>query len=172
MHKRGVIMSISESCRARVLEKLRVNRRLTSLRAVKMVPTAKLVCFKSLTPTLTPNNVTPGCTVSQCYWTRGQQIRATPNHRTHTFPFVRRNRHGDVKTVYQTNAVRREVVRTVVDAELSQSRRRHAAGTLALDTAAAVAGGAVELVVGVTASGSGPDPTRPVFVGYGYLHVG
>lgn len=174
VYKGGVVMSESKGGRTRMLEEQRVKGRLTHLWAVIMVPTAQLVRAQSLAPTLTRHHgsVTRGCTVLQRWRTRAEQIRATAHHRTHPFALVWGHRHGDVKTVHEAHAVRGEVVRAVVDAELGQSRRSHAAGAVALQPATAVAGRAVELVVGISASGSGPDPAGPVAVGYGYGDVG
>lgn len=50
----------------------------------------------------------------------------------------------------------------MVETELGKSRRRFTAGAVALDFAAAITGGAGEVVVGVCAACSGPDSARPV----------
>ena len=76
------------------------------------------------------------------------------------------HRHGEVKAVYQTNAVRRVIVLAMVEAELSQSSWGDATSAVALQATTTVAGCTGEVVVVVSATSTGPDPARPVAVGY------
>lgn len=94
VHERRCVMRKGERRRARVLEERGVHRPLTHLRAIVMVPTAKLVRVKSLTPTLTRHHraVTHRNTVLQQRRTRGNQVAATTHHGAHAFTLVRRHR--------------------------------------------------------------------------------
>lgn len=117
-----------------MLEEVRINRWLTHLWAIVMVPAAQLVRPKGLAPTLTRHHrtVTLRYTVLQRRRTRRKQIHSTAYHGAHAFTLVWGHRHGDVEAVHEANAVGGVVVRTMVDAELSQRRRSCAAGTVTL----------------------------------------
>lgn len=119
--QRRRIMSKSEGSRTRVLKISGINRRLTSLRVIEMIPTTKFIRVKSFTPTLTRNNrtITQRNAVLQRTWTRGNKVRLATHYGTLSFTFVRRNRHRNVETVHQTHAVRWEVIVAVVYVELS-----------------------------------------------------
>ena len=83
-------MSISESSWTRMLKELRIKRRLTHLRTIKLTPTTKLISPKSLTATLTGHNrpMTLRHTMLKGSRTRGKQIHAATYDRTNTFAFM------------------------------------------------------------------------------------
>lgn len=85
-----------------------------------MIPTTKLVCMKSLTPTLTTHHVSTMSMELKMSRTRFQEIFTTTNDRTNTMAFMRSHSHRNVEAINERNTVRREViVTTVVKIELS-----------------------------------------------------
>lgn len=164
MHKRGAIVSVSEGGGTRVLEKLRETRRPTRLWTVVVVPAAQLVRAISLAPALAPNHrtVTSRRPHLQLGRTRSQKIRAAAHDRTDAFAFMWSHSQRDVEAIDEGDSIGGEVVVAVVDAELRQRGGCSSAEAAALEAVAAVACGAVEMAFVVGATGSGPDPARPV----------
>lgn len=172
--ERRAIMRISESSGASMLEKLRVVGSPASLRTVIVVPATDLIRTESFASTLASHHRTVNWRPPelQPLRTRGEEISSATDDRADPLPLVRRYRHRHVEPVDEADAVGSEVLVAVVECDLGQRRRSLPAGAVAFDSAAAVAGGAGEVVVGVRAAGSGPDPTRPVVVRGGEGMVG
>lgn len=164
VHKRGVIVGICKGGRASVLKEIRVARRLTRLWTVEMVPTAQLIRTQSLTPAFASHNrtMTSWRAKLQPFGTCGEQICTTADDGAYTFAFMRCNRQGNVETVNKADAVRGEVILTVVDGELSQCSWGCTSSSVTLEFATTVAGDTGEPVVDGGASGSGPNTAGPV----------
>lgn len=125
-----------------------------------MVPTAQLVRTERLAGALASHHAGVR-RHPQPLGTRGEEIGLAAYHRAHAVALVRGDGQGDVEAVDEADAVREEVVGPVVEVDLRQRSGGCAAGSVALEAAAAVAGEAGEVVLGLGAVGAGPDPTRP-----------
>lgn len=164
VHQRRRVVRVRERLRTSTLEELRVVRRLARLHTVEMSPAAELVRLERLAPALARHHRTVSAVGPEVERrrTRVEEVRPAPHHRTYALPFVWGHRHGQVEAVDEAHGVGREVGVAVVEVQLDEGGRRGAAQAVALQAAAAVAGGAGEVAVGVRAAGSGPDSAGPV----------
>ncbi|CAH9109133.1 unnamed protein product [Cuscuta epithymum] len=142
VRQRRHVVRVRVRRRASLLEELRVARRPARLRAVEMVPAAELVRLERFAPTLAGHHrpVTALGPEVKLRRARLDEIRPAADHRTVAFPFVGGDRQGEVEAVDEADRVGGEVTVSVVEIQLDESRRKGAAGAVALQPAAAVPG--------------------------------
>lgn len=96
------IVRVSESIRARVLEKLRVTRCPARPRTVIHITATKLVGVEGQATALAPYHVTAGGNRRsglEWSWTSREEVSAAADDGTTTLTFVRSDRHADVEAV-------------------------------------------------------------------------